>query len=253
METTNTMAENMPVVAQPTNPEPSVPTLADVIGVESGKQEEVNTNNENAIPQQEPGWYAKRRQRDRAEWEAEHQAEMTEIRNQMAQLQEYRIGVEADKLLASGKITDRDMAIEYLRSKEGLPSVPTTSAVPPRDERGRFVSPNQQTTNESAVQQRASELYAQAKTLQKFSGVDVLGVYRSNPEYMERVNRGEWDMADVLKASQSNPVAQPEYAPAPVRASNGNGIGSVSFRNMTAEQFAKVNESLSRGGKIDMR
>lgn len=253
METTNTqMTENMPVVS-PVTPEPQIPTLADVIGVEAGKQEPVQ--NDNAIPQQEPGWYADRRAKDRAKWEAEHQAEMATIRAQMAQLQEYRIGVEADKLIASGKISDRDMAIEYLRNKEGLPAQTPAANAPARDERGRFVSNNPAPTEiPSDVQQRANELYAQAKTLQKFSGVDVLGIYRANPEYMERVNSGEWDMADVLKASQSNAApAQPEYVPAPVRSSNGNGIGSASFRNMTAEQFSKVNEALSRGGKIDMR
>jgi hypothetical protein len=261
METTNMQtAENMPVVSQAeTTPEPQIPTLADVIGVEADKQEQVQTAAPESIPQQEPGWYAARRAKDRAKWEAEHQAEMAEIRSQMAQLQEYRIGIEADKLVASGKISDRDMAIDYLRSKEGMPAPePVAATNPARDERGRFVSPNNNPTASKEIpadiQQRANELYAQAKTLQKFSGVDVLGVYRANPEYMERVNSGEWDMADVLKASQSdNATASPVNAPAPVRSSNGSGIGSVNFRNMTHDQFKKVNEALSRGGKIDMR
>lgn len=261
METTNMQtAENMPVVSQaePTT-EPKLPTLADVIGVETGKQEQVQTPASEAIPDQEPGWYAKRRAKDRADWEAENNAKMAPVLSQLAQLQEYRLGVEADKLVASGKISDRDMAIDYLRSKEGMPA-PTTNAAttPARDERGRFVSTDNNPTASKEIpadlQQRANELYAQAKTLQKFSGVDVLGVYRANPEYMERVNSGEWDMADVLKASQSsNTTASPVNTPAPVRSSNGNGIGSVDFHNMADEQFKKVNEALSRGGKIDMR
>lgn len=261
METTNMqMAENMTVVSQaePTT-EPKLPTLADVIGEQPVVQEQAQPATHESIPQQEPGWYADRRAKDRAKWEAEHQAEMAEIRSQMAQLQEYRIGIEADKLVASGKISDRDMAIDYLRSKEGMSAPePVAATTPARDERGRFVSPNNNHTASKEIpadiQQRANELYAQAKTLQKFSGVDVLGVYRANPEYMERVNSGEWDMADVLKASQSdNTTASPVNAPAPVRSSNGNGIGSVNFRNMTHDQFKKVNEALSRGGKIDMR
>ena len=258
METTNMqMAENMPVVSQATTPEPKLPTLADVIGAQEGVQEQVQTTaaSNEPIPAQEPGWYAKRRAKDRADWEAENNAKMAPVLSQLAQLQEYRIGVEADKLVASGKISDRDMAIEYLRNKEGLPAQNPAATTPPRDEHGRFVSNNPAPTEiPSDVQQRANELFAQAQTLQKFSGVDVLSIYRSNPEYMERVNSGEWDMADVLKASRSNPApAQPEYAPAPVRSSNGSGIGSVNFRNMTAEQFNKLNEALSRGGKIDMR
>lgn len=262
METTNMqMAENMPVVTQPANPEPQIPTLADVIGVEAGKQEQVQipeASNDNTIHQKIPGWYKDRAAKDRAKWEAENDAKMAPILSQLAQLQEYRIGIEADKLVASGKISDRDMAIDYLRSKEGIPAPTTAATTPPRDERGRFVSTDNNPTASKEIpadlQQRANELYAQAKTLQKFSGVDVLGVYRANPEYMERVNSGEWDMADVLKASQSsNTTASPVNTPAPVRSSNGNGIGSVDFHNMADEQFKKVNEALSRGGKIDMR
>lgn len=256
METTNMqMAENMPVVSQATtNPEPKMPTLADVIGDQAGAQEQVQTpevSNDNTIPQKIPGWYKDRAAKDRAKWEAENDAKMAPILSQLAQLQEYRIGVEADKLVASGKIADRDMAMDYLRSKEGIPAPAATT--PPRDERGRFTTQTPTAPEiPSDVQQRANELYAQAKTLQKFSGVDVLGIYRANPEYAERVNSGEWDMADVLKASQNN-TAQPVSAPSPVRTPNTGGIGSANFRNMTAEQFNKVNEALSRGGKIDMR
>lgn len=254
MENTNIqMVENMPVVTQPSNPEPAMSTLADVIGEQPGAPAQVQ-NNDDAIPQQEPGWYAKRRQKDRADWEAENNAKMAPVLSQLAQLQEYRLGIEADKLVASGKISDRDMAIEYLRNKEGLPA--PAAATPPRDERGRFTSPNTpapQTEVPNEVQQRANELYAQAKTLQKFSGVDVLGVYRSNPAYAEKVNSGEWDMADVLRAAQEAAPAQQVRTPAPVRSSNGNGIGSPNFMTMTSEAFAKVNEELRKGGRIDMR
>ena len=256
METTNMqMAENMPVVAQPANPEPQIPTLADVIGVEAGKQEQVQPPAPEAIPDQEPGWYAKRRAKDRADWEAENNAKMAPVLSQLAQLQEYRIGIEADKLVASGKISDRDMAIDYLRSKEGMLAPTPAATTPPRDERGRFTSTNTpapQTEVPNDVQVRANELYAQAKTLQKASGVDVLGVYRSNPAFAEKVNSGEWDMVDVLKAAQSA-SEQAMRAPAPVRASNGNGIGSANFMNMSSEAFAKVNEELRKGGRINMQ
>ena len=257
MENTNMqMAENMPVVSQAIEtPEPAMPTLADVIGEQPGTQEQVQTN-DNVIPQQEPGWYADRRAKDRAKWEAENNAKMAPVLSQLAQLQEYRLGVEADKLVASGKISDRDMAIEYLRNKEGIPAPETPAATtPPRDERGRFTSPNTpaQPQVPTEIQQRANELFAQAKALQKFSGVDVLGEYRSNPEYAEKVNSGEWDMADVLTASQNRGASAAGRAPAPVRSSNGSGIGSASFMNMTSEAFAKVNEELRKGGRINMK
>ena len=256
MEMTNMqMTENMPVVTQPANPEPQIPTLADVIGVDAGAQEQVQTQ-PNTPPAQEPGWFQGRLQKERAKWEADHQAQMAGVQAQMSKLQEYYLGTEADKLVASGKISDREIALEYLRNKEGVPA-PTTPAAttPPRDERGRFTSPNTpapQSEVPADVQARANELYAQAKTLQKFSGVDVLGVYRSNPAYAEKVNSGEWDMADVLKAAQSAPD-QHLRSPAPVRASNGNGIGSANFLNMSKEAFDRVNEELRNGGRINMQ
>ena len=222
----------------------------------AGAQEQVqptDASNENTIPQKEPGWYKDRAAKDRAKWEAENNAKMAPILSQLAQLQEYRIGVEADKLVASGKISDRDIAMEYLRNKEGVPAPAATA--PQRDERGRFVSPNNPALMRevpSDLQTRANELYAQAKTLQKVSGVDVIGVYRSNPAYAEKVNSGEWDMADVLMAAQSVP-AQQMRAPTPVRYPNGIGLGEVSVRGMTDEQFALLNEALAKGRTIDMR
>ena len=256
METTVMQpVDGMTFVNQPATPEPQIPTLADVIGVDAGKQEQIQTPASEAIPDQEPGWYAKRRAKDRADWEAENNAKMAPVLSQLAQLQEYRLGVEADKLVASGKISDRDMAIDYLRSKEGIPAPTTAATTPPRDERGRFTSTNTpapQTEVPNDVQVRANELFAQAKTLQKASGVDVLGVYRSNPAFAEKVNSGEWDMVDVLKAVQSAPE-QTMRSPAPVRASNGNGIGSANFMNMSSEAFAKVNEELRKGGRINMQ
>lgn len=256
METTVMQpVDGMTFVNQPATPEPQIPTLADVIGVDAGKQEQIQTPASEAIPDQEPGWYAKRRAKDRADWEAENNAKMAPVLSQLAQLQEYRLGVEADKLVASGKISDRDMAIDYLRSKEGIPSPTTAATTPPRDERGRFTptnTPAPQTEVPNDVQVRANELYAQAKTLQKASGVDVLGVYRSNPAFAEKVNSGEWDMVDVLKAAQSA-SEQTMRSPVPVRASNGNGIGSANFMNMSSEAFAKVNEELRKGGRINMQ
>ena len=256
MENTNMqMAESMPVVSQAIEtPEPAMPTLADVIGEQPGTQEQVQTPeaSTDTVPAQEPGWYAKRRAKDRAEWDAK----MAPVLSQMSKLQEYYLSTEADKLVSSGKINDREIALEYLRNKEGIPAPETPAATtPPRDERGRFTSPNTpaQPQVPAEIQQRANELFAQAKALQKFSGVDVLSEYRSNPEYAEKVNSGEWDMADVLTAAQKREAPAANHAPAPVRASNGSGIGSASFMNMTSEAFAKVNEELRKGGRINMK
>ena len=251
METTNMqMAEPMPGTSVETQPtQPAVPTLADVIGGgEEQPQQTTTTAPENA-ELKEPGYVQGRIQKAvekvRAELRAEYEA-------QLAPLREAQMQREADELVNSGKISDRDMALEYVRGHYGKQESPkaANATAPNRDERGRFVSNNSTPAPKSEVpaeiQTRANELFAQAKAIQKYSGVDVLGIYQANPEYAERVNSGEWDMADVAKAASAK-------APSPVRSSNGGstGISSVNFHRMTANEFAKVNEHLARGGKID--
>lgn len=254
MENTNIqMTENMPVVPQVTeSTEPAVSTLADVIGAQTSAPEQVQ--NEEAIPMQEPGWYAKRRQKDRADWEAENNAKMAPVLSQLAQLQEYRLGVEADKLVASGKISDRDMAIEYLRNKEGIPApVTATPSTPPRDEQGRFVAKNPEPN--AAVKQRANMLFAQAGNIKDATGVDVMAIYNTDPDVKAKVLSGEWDFTNVLMQYKAEePADAPAHtAPAPVRSANGIGMGGVDIRHMSGEQFRKLNEFLASGGRVDVR
>ena len=248
MENTNMqMVEGMPVAPQTSNTEPAMATLADVIGDQMAAEKQVQ--NDDAIPMQEPGWYAKRRQKDRAEWEAENNAKMAPVLSQLAQLQEYRIGVEADKLVASGKITDRELAMEYLRNKEGVvaPAAPEQSEKP-RDAQGRFTKAENVPTD---AQQKANELFAQAQTLQKATGVDVLGLYNSDPDIKQKVLSGEWDFADVLRNAQTESGVK--SAPTPVRNPNGVGLGGYNIRGMRSNDFAKLNAMLESGGRVDMR
>lgn len=257
MDTTNMqMAENMPVVTQPANPEPQLSTLADVIGEQPAAQEQVQTpeaSNDNTIPQKIPGWYKDRAAKDRAKWEAENEAKMAPILSQLAQLQEYRIGIEADKLVASGKISDRDMAIDYLRSKEGMPAptTPATPNTPPRDEKGRFVASNPEP--DAAVKQRATMLFTQAGNIKDATGVDVLAIYNTDPDVRAKILSGEWDFTNVLMQHKAEAPAPAPTAPAPVRSANGIGMGGVDIRHMTSEQFHRMNEFLAHGGKIDGR
>ena len=255
METTNMPNEVLAGTPAPQESMNAAPSLADVISEGNAAPQNPETPDEgSSIP--EPGYLAGKKAKWRAQWEEERSQEMTSLRGELDSLREYVINDQADKLVASGKVSDKEIALEVVRSRHGQPMKAETTTQPnerPRDAQGRFVSPNNTPTNSPNVpdniQQRANELFSQAQTLQKFSGVDVLSVYRSNPEYAEKVNNGEWDMADVLTAYNNSGRRN---APPPVRNANVGGIKPVDFRNMTAEQFAKVNAALERGGKYNL-
>lgn len=166
--------------------------------------------------------------RIRAEYEAKY-----------APLMEAHMSQEADRLVASGKIADREMALEYLKLRGGQPSVKQAEPQP-RDEKGRF------TSNEDAGQQKARELYLQAQTIQKSTGVDVMNLYHNDPEVKERVNSGEWDFSDVYKNTLKTP------APTVVR-SGGGSFGKTDISKMSSEAFRKMNERLARGERFDAR
>lgn len=255
MDTTNVPTEVLAGTPVPQESMQAAPSLADVISEGSPAQPTPETHEEgNPIP--EPGYLSAKKAKWRSQWEEERSQEMTALKSELDGLREYVINDQADKLVASGKVSDKEIALELVRNRHGQPmkaeAAPATNERP-RDAQGRFVSPNNTPTNSPNVpdniQQRANELFAQAQTLQKFSGVDVLSVYRSNPEYAEKVNNGEWDMADVLTAYNNGGRRN---APPPVRNANVGGIKPVDFRNMTAEQFAKVNAALERGGKYNL-
>lgn len=258
MDTTN-MTNGMTApgtsAAVQTPTEPSAPTLADVIGVAAGEGQQATPNQDPQTQQQEPGWFQGRLAKERAKWEAERSADMAQMQEQLNALREYQVDAEADKLVADGKITDRDMAVEYVRSTKGIPAPqPKAAPTPARDAQGRFVAtPEPEVPPE--IQQRANELFAQAKTIKSMTGVDVLAVYRSNAEYAEKINSGEWDMVDVMRAyGGSGAQASPAPAvPSVIRTPNSGAVGAVDIRSMSDEQFRKLNEYLDHGGKIDMR
>lgn len=163
--------------------------------------------------------------RIRAEYEAK-----------FAPLMEAHMSQKADQLVASGKIADREMALEYLKLKGGEPI--EKQATQPRDEQGRFVA--------TEGQQKAHELFMQAKTIQKSTGVDVMNLYHNDPEVQQRVNSGEWDFADVYQST-----LKPK-APTVVRGGSG-GFGQMDVSKMSSEAWKKLNEQLERGARFDAR
>lgn len=222
-----------------------IASLADVIGSASDEgrpgahEMSASTPETNQTPR-EPKYLAGKR----AEWEAAHKAEMDALRGQLTTLREYVISQEADKLVADGKISDREMALNYLRMQQGMePVTKAEPKTPPRDESGRFVS----TQNDDA-KQRAQALIDQATMLQRATGVDVMGIYNTNQQAREMILSGAGDFADVLAAyGRQNPKA-----PAPIRGSSGIGMGNVDFSKMSDSQLDKVNELLRQGYTIDV-
>lgn len=230
-------------------------TLADVIGdpVPEQPHAEADAPAEQP-PQSEPGWMKKRVGAAVNKAVAEAEARIrAEYESQLAPLREMQMEAEADKLMTEGIVTNREVAMELVRARKGLPPQNTPAATPPavnqppRDEQGRFVARN--TEPDNASQRRAQMLVTQAENLKAVTGVDVMALYNSDPDVHEKILSGEWDFTDVLK--QHNGAAR--SVPAPVRSANGLAMGSMSISEMTDEQFDRLNDYLARGGKVDAR
>ena len=230
-------------------------TLADVIGeTPMAEQPAVERPSVEQPPAKEPGWIKQRVGSAVNKAVAEAEARIrAEYEAKFAPLREAQLAAEADKLVADGKISDREMALNYLRMQQGLPTVsqPTTPAIPvsapPRDAQGRFVA---QPAND--VQQRAQALVDQATMLQRATGVDVMAIYNTNQQARQMIVSGAGDFADVLATYGQQPVPKPQ-APAAIRSSNGMGLGNVDFAKMSSSQLQKVNEMIQSGVKIDVR
>ena len=221
-------------------------TLTDVIG-----ETPVNDPPAQEKPS-EPGWIKQRVGAAVNKAVAEAEARIrAEYEAQLAPLREAQIEREADQLVADGKIADKDMALQYVRATKGV-SAPTAPSEPApqrqRDEQGRFVSSEQPTAE---IKQKAAALVAQADTILASTGVDVMALYNTNPEIKQKILSGEWSFVDVFKNARQ--AEAPAHVPAPVRSANGLGIGTADFRRMSGDQYAKVNELLESGGKIDVR
>ena len=100
--------------------------------------------------------------------------------------------------------------------------------------------------DDTELRLRAKELITQARTIQEITRVDVFSVYNTDVEVRSRILSGEMDFIDLYR--QMKPAQQP---PAPVRSANG-GMGSVNISGMYDDQFARLNDLLSKGGKVSM-
>lgn len=209
-----------------------------------------------AQPPKEPGWIKQRVesavQKQLAQAVADAEARIrAQYEAQMQPLRDSIIEREAQDLVDSGQIKDKNMALSYARMKHGLPSeaaqnVPAqrpaeaANQAQPRDEKGRFT-----TSENENVQQRATMLAAQAKAIMAAGGPDVMKAYREDENVRNRILSGEADFADIAEQMRSG-----RTAPTPVRAANGQTVEASSISSMTDEQFDKLNAMLRRGRRF---
>jgi hypothetical protein len=241
-------------------------TLDDVLGTQPDvSRPESSQPEEQKGGEKQAGWIQKRIQdgvnkqiqsvlaQERAKIAAEYDSKLRP-------LQEAMLSRDADDLVSSGKVASREIALEYLRLKNGLPTQsaePEKSFQPVRNEKGQFTGAQSNQSNQSSQSSSPDDaeaygqmLIAQAKAIEAAGGIDVLEVYNTDPEVKRRVLSREWDFADVYKHMAGKSA---HTLPTPSRRPNGSGFAARSIGDLSSEQFKKVQDYLAQGGVIDMR
>lgn len=202
-------------------------------------------------PKKEPGWIKGRINKAVQKAVEETEARITaQYEQKLAPIYESMIDREAQMLVDSGEMKSLDMAKEYVRMKNNLPSAPVEN--PPkdnkdqnRDSQGRFAKSEE---DDPVISARADILAKQAKKIKANRGVDVMEAFRSDPDVKNKVLSGEWDFYDVAESLGNQKHVSPS-----TRSVNGGGISGVSVANMTSEQFQKLRENLAAGRRYDLR
>lgn len=245
--------ESVPVDAEQAQDAADLAEVMDSTAAEAAQPEQAAPS---APPAKEPGWIKQRVEsaveKRLAQAVAEAEARIrSEYEQQMAPLRESIVEREANDLVASGQIKDKEMALSYARMKHGLPETvaqkvpaerPAAAAnqAQPRDGKGRFVS------TDDSVNQRASTLAAQAKAIMAAGGPDVMQAYRDDPNVRDRILSGAADFADIATEMRSG-----RSTPTPVRAANGQSVSTSSIGSMTDEQFDRLNALLRKGKRFN--
>lgn len=187
-------------------------------------------------------------------------------KQQLAPLLDMKRERDADALVASGKIADRDMALDYLRMKEGNGAADTPAEAPAqgpaRDDKGRFVrqeaaaegeapAGESQAGADGAVQARARFLFDQAQAVQEQYGLDVMALFNTDEAIKQKVLSGEMDFKDVALAHFGQASGQ-KRVPAPVRTPNHSGT-QRSFKDMTGKEWEAFGNRLNAGEVFDAR
>ena len=194
--------------------------------------------------------YARGRAEAQAAWAEEKAAYETRLKK----LEELEIAQEARELAGKEKIPE-GVALRLIRAERGIAAPKSEPEGRDRDDKGRF-TPAAKPAAEAVgnpAQQRAQLLMQQNEVLKKATGVDALQLFETNQTVKQKVVSGEWDFTDVVQAYIAETGGGKRVAPARSPNNTERGIESVSFRNMTDEQFEKFNERLSKGYSFNLR
>lgn len=185
-------------------------------------------------PKSEPGWVKKRidsaLQKEMPQRIAEVETRLrAEYEAKIKPLLDAQLERDAADLVKEGEFKSKERALEYLRLKGGLPVE-------------KKESPKEEPIPEHIVA-RADALLAQAEYARKMDGIDPMEIYKTSPEIADKVNSGEWDFADVVKAMKGK-------TPSPIYSSNAASPQKRGILDLTPEEFKKLNENLAKGNKV---
>lgn len=242
------------------NPQSDVVGLAEALASEDHPEDQPAEKTEEAPaekavteeapqPAKEPAWYRRQLNAERTKWNRER----ADYEAKLAAYAEKDLEAEAEKLAASENIS-KNIALRILRAERGMPAQASKpeaeKPAPQRDANGRFVKAEpEQESAEDPARARAQELIAQNEILVKTTGVNALELYNTNPKVAQKVNSGEWDFTDVVKAYMEETGGR--RVPAPVRSANGASVMGKSINDLSDKEWEALNRKLDMGYVID--
>ena len=203
-------------------------------------------------PAKEPGYVKQRIEKAVQKALAEQQSKFDQlIEQRMAPLMEKLVESEAQELVRNRKIADIETAREYVKLKQGVPSVKESPKEDveeqPRNEKGQFAARDQ--ADSARHEARIEMLQHQADRIKASGGPDVIAEFMSNEDIKKAVVAGDMDFYDVAKQMQT-PRRRP---PSPTRTPNGATSVNRSIESMSDEQFHKLDEMLDKGVRFTYR
>lgn len=198
-----------------------------------------------------------------SEQQQAYEARLSRYEAQVAALREESLAREADALVAAGTVTDRAIALEYLRMKaskasqasqpaQDAPVAPAAPTAQPRDEQGRFAKQPEQRESaaDAALKKRATMLFGQAQAIAEEGGPDMLALFESDREIHDKVSSGAWDFKDaalhLMYAGQGRRVPMPVKTPNHTQARR-------SFAGMSREDLEAFDRRIENGEVFDAR
>lgn len=240
--------------------ESDVPQASDEINVPKGISEFLDeTEQEGEQPQDRPAQQErmsggikgrlldserKGYDRGRSEAEAAWQAEKAQYEAKLQKLTEYEIKEEAAKLAESEHISVA-LAERLLRAERGVPGA-AKAADPepqPRDAQGRFVS-----RENNETQEYAQKLIDQAGVIKRLTGQDMMELYNNDPAVQKRILSREIDFYDLAEETHGT-----KKMPPVVRSANGQTVRHRSIADLSEAQFDELDRRLEQGAVFDTR